>query len=76
MEYSYEDIDKVVNFKTWSEKKKIDELFRIDCYQYTNLGKETTKTEREVVRRKSKAIYKAVTKINQDVGKHLLYAQD
>ena len=35
MEYNYEDITKVLEFKTWTDKRKIDELFRIDCEMYT-----------------------------------------
>jgi len=38
MEYSYEDVEKVINFSSWSDRKKIEELFRIDTYMYTNLG--------------------------------------
>ena len=43
MEYKYEDVDRVVDFVTWNEKKKIDELFRIDSYMHTNLGTDSTK---------------------------------
>lgn len=76
MEYKYSDIEKVLEFKTWSKKRKIDELFRIDCEMYTNLGTDSTKTEREKVKAKSKAIYKTVAKIDASVGKHLLFSMD
>ena len=76
MEYKYSDIEKVLQFKTWSNKRKIDELFRIDCKMYTNLGTDSTKTEREKVKAKSKAIYKTVAKIDASVGKHLLFSMD
>jgi hypothetical protein len=76
MEYKYDDIEKVLQFKTWSNKRKIDELFRIDCKMYTNLGTDSTKTEREKVKAKSKAIYKTVAKIDASVGKHLLFSMD
>tara|TARA_R100001198_G_C5241377_1_gene218801 strand:- start:3053 stop:3283 length:231 start_codon:yes stop_codon:yes gene_type:complete len=76
MEYKYSDIEKVLEFKTWSNKRKIDELFRIDCEMYTNLGTDSTKTEREKVKAKSKAIYKTVAKIDASVGKHLLLSMD
>jgi len=46
MEYSYEDVDKIVEFKSWKDEKKISELFRIDSYMYTNLGTDSTKSER------------------------------
>jgi len=76
MEYNYEDITKVLEFKTWTDKRKIDELFRIDCDMYTNLGTDSTKTEREKVKAKSKAIYKSIAKISPSTGKHLIYSMD
>lgn len=72
MEYNYEDIDKVVNFKTWNNKKKIEELFRIDSYMYTTLGIDSTDKERNVVERKSKAIYKEISKLDPYIGSELL----
>ena len=76
MDYNYEDINNVLEFKTWSNKRKIDELFRIDCDMYTNLGTDSTKSEREEVKKKSKAIYRIITKIDANVGKHLLFSMD
>lgn len=76
MEYRYDDVDKVVDFKTWTKRKKIDELFRIDSYMYTNLGTDSTKREKDDVRRKSKYIYKAVQKLNPSLGKELIYYMD
>ncbi len=74
--YSYDDIDKIVELKTWKRRKKIDELFRIDSWMYTNLGSESTKSEKDEVKRKSKAIYKAVNKINPSIGKSLIFHMD
>tara|TARA_R100000149_G_C5869373_1_gene133555 strand:+ start:1182 stop:1415 length:234 start_codon:yes stop_codon:yes gene_type:complete len=76
MKYGYDDIDKIVGFSTWNEKKKLDELFRIDTWMYTNLGTDSTKTEKEAVRRKSRAIYRAINKINPSIGKNFLYHMD
>jgi len=76
MEYNYEDVDKIVNFSTWSDKKKIDELFRIDCYMYANLGTDSTKKERDQVRKKSRYIYRAINKIDSVLGKELIYNID
>ena len=44
MSYNVEDIDKIVGFTSWSDKKKIDKLLEIDADLYCNLGKESTKT--------------------------------
>lgn len=74
--YGYDDIDKIVEFKTWKRRKKIDELFRIDSWMYTNLGSESTRAEKDAVKRKSKAIYKAVNKISPSIGKSLIFHMD
>jgi len=72
MEYNYEDIEKVLSFTSWSDKKKIDELFRIDAILYTNLGTDSTDKERASVERKSKRIYKEISKIDPVIGSELL----
>jgi hypothetical protein len=76
MEYRYDDVDKILGFTTWSDKKKISELFRIDSYMYTELGKDSTKTERDNVRKKSRYIYKAIHKIDTKLGKELIHHID
>lgn len=73
MEYQYEDVEKVINFSSWSDKKKIDELFRIDCYMYTNLGIDSTQKERDEVEKKSKYIYRAIKKIDPQLGDKLIH---
>jgi len=73
MEYTYEDVEKVLNFSTWSDKKKIDELFRIDCYMYTNLGIDSTQKERDEVEKKSRYIYRAIKKIDPQLGDKLIH---
>ena len=56
MAYTVNDIDKILEFKTWNNRQKIDELLRIDCELYTNLGIESTKTELGDVKKKSRSI--------------------
>ena len=73
MEYKYEDVEKVINFSSWTDKKKIDELFRIDCYMYTNLGIDSTKADRIEVEKKSKYIYRAIKQIDAKLGEGLIY---
>ena len=76
MEYKINDIEKITEFKSWSEKKKIDELLRIDCNMYTNLGTDSTKAERLEVKKNSRRIYRAIKNINQRMGEPLLVAMD
>jgi len=38
MRYKYIDIEKFIQFTSWTDKQKIDELLRIDCSLYAHLG--------------------------------------
>lgn len=72
MSYTYDDLEKVIGFTSWSTKRKIDELFKIDADLYTNLGLDSTDKERNSVSRKSKRIYKEISKIDPVIGSELL----
>lgn len=72
MEYKYNDIEKILGFTSWSNKRKMDELFKIDSDLYTNLGSDSTDKERVSVERKSKRIYKEISKIDPVIGSELL----
>jgi hypothetical protein len=76
MDYKFEDIQKIIDFKSWADKKKIDELLRIDCTMYTNLGLDSLKKDREETKRRSKVIYRAISKIDEVFGKSLIYQMD
>ena len=65
MSYNIDDIEKILNFTSWSKKRKIDTLFEIDADLYCNLGTESSKTEVEKVKRQSRKIYKAVKTIDE-----------
>tara|TARA_R100001463_G_scaffold16959_2_gene43796 strand:+ start:701 stop:934 length:234 start_codon:yes stop_codon:yes gene_type:complete len=76
MRYKFEDIEKILEFKTWTDKNKIDELLRIDCSLYANLGSDSTKTDKETVKKKSRIIYKLIKTIDSVMGESFLYAMD
>lgn len=76
MEYYLKDIEKISEFKTWGTKKKIDELLRLDCQQYTNLGKDSSKQEREEVRKTSRKIYRLIKTIDKELGDKFLHFMD
>jgi ribosomal protein S6 len=59
-----------------TDKEKIDKLLEFDCNMYTNLGTDSTKTEKLEVKRMSKKIYKAIQGINEAIGKSLLQSMD
>lgn len=72
MAYNINDIDKILSFKTWTERQKIDALLKVDCFMYTCLGTDSLKKEREEVQRNSKRIYQAIKTINPEEAKILL----
>jgi len=76
MKYSKELIDKIFNYKSISNIEKINRLLEIDATQYTNCGLETTKTEKAIVKKNSRYIYKVISKINPDIGRQFLEHQD
>ena len=59
-----EKIRKIQGYKTWSTKKKVDELLREDAYMYTNLGIDSTSTDKKKVKTMSRKIYKAISVIS------------
>lgn len=76
MEYKVTDIEKILSFTSWSERRKIDTLLEMDCIQYTNLGSDSTKKDKEQVKRNSRKIYKAIKTINKSIGNEFLLAMD
>ncbi len=76
MKYNINDIEKIVDFTTWSDKQKQDELLKIDASLYCNLGTDSTKSDRELVRKESKKIYRSIQKVNPQLGESLLNAID
>jgi hypothetical protein len=76
MEYTLSDIEKIVEFKTWSNKKKVDELLRLDCIQYTNLVINSSKKEVEEVNKTSRKIYRLIKKVDKELGEKFLHLMD
>jgi len=72
MRYKYEDIKKFMEFKTWTNKDKINTLLEIDCSLYAHLGTDSTKAEKEEVKRKSIEIYRTIKKIDKELGDQFL----
>ena len=72
MRYTFDDIEKIAGFSSWSKKKKVDTLLEIDAYLYANLGKESSKSEIENTKLKSRKIYRIIKTIDEYSGKLLL----
>ena len=75
MAYTIDDINKILSYTSWKDKKKIDTLLQIDADLYTNLGKESSKTQIENVKKASRKIYKAIKTIDEYTGRLLLREQ-
>ena len=75
MSYNIDDIEKILNFTSWSKKRKIDTLFEIDADLYCNLGSDSNRTEVDKVHKQSRRIYKAIKTIDEYTGRLLLREQ-
>ena len=55
-----------------SVKERTDTILELDAIQYTNLGVDSTKAEKNKVKSDSKHLYKQIKGINETDGKLLL----
>ena len=68
--------DKIINDFNLTVKDRSDELLKLDAIQYTNLGIDSSKTEKKEVKVNSKYIYKKIEEIDPESGKHLITSMD
>ena len=68
MAYNFEDLDKFMNFKSWTNRQKIEECLRINAELRCNLGTDSTKAEIKEAGRKWKKMAKAINKIDPIEG--------
>jgi len=68
--------DKIINDFNLTVKDRSDELLKLDAIQYTNLGLDSSKTEKKEVKANSKYIYKKIEQIDPESGKHLITSMD
>lgn len=69
-------VDKILGYKSWSDRRKIDSLLEMDCIMYTELGVDSTKKERDDVKKMSRKIYKAIKSIDPLIGGPMLSSMD
>jgi hypothetical protein len=55
---------KIMSYKTYSVKRKIDALLELDSKMYTERGLDTTVTEMRDTKRASKKIYRMIADIS------------
>ena len=61
-------IKKVLRYKTWSVKKKVDSLLKMDHEMYMELGLDSTKKEVLETKKRSRRIYRAIMQVSPKDG--------
>lgn len=74
MEYKFEDLEKFMQFSTWTAKQKVEECLRINADLRCNLGTDSTKKEIAEADRKWKKMAKAINKVDPVQGSLFLRA--
>lgn len=70
--YTFDDIETILGYTSWNDRRKIDTLLEIDCSLYAHLGTDSTRSEREDVKRKSIEIYRKIKTIDRKLGDEFL----
>ena len=71
-----EEVKRIAEDFNKSIKQRIEELLEVDTNMYTQLGSDSTKSEKEDVKKKSRLIYRAIKDLDNSIGSQLLYYQD
>lgn len=74
--YTFDDIETILGYTSWNDKRKIDTLLEIDCSLYAHLGTDSTRSEREEVKKKSIEIYRKIKTIDRKLGDEFLLTMD
>ena len=75
MDYRFEDVEEILT-KNWCNRCKINHLLHTDAILYQQLGKTSTKAEKDAVKKKSRKIYMAIKKIDPQIGDRLVSSMD
>lgn len=76
MSFNTDKIDKILNYKSVSKKDKISRMLEIDANMYCNLGCDSSTNEKNTVKKNSRYIYRAISKLNKELGTKFLLYQD
>lgn len=63
-----EQIKKVLSYKTWNVKRKVDTLLKMDHEMYMELGLDSTKKEVLETKKRSRRIYRAIMQVSPKDG--------
>lgn len=68
--------EKILSYKTKTDKEKIDALLEFDTMFYTELGYGSPKKDKLQTKKSSRIVYRAIKSINESLGKSLLEHMD
>lgn len=69
-------IEKVLSYKTYTDKRKIDSLLHQLAILWQNTGTDSTKGEIQEVKKKSRMIYRAIKQLDPELGSRFLNTAD
>tara|TARA_R100000541_G_C1892260_1_gene83643 strand:+ start:889 stop:1119 length:231 start_codon:yes stop_codon:yes gene_type:complete len=72
----YYKINKILNYKNYSVRNKIDALLKISEKINCNLESNSTKLELQNAIKNTKTIYKAIKKLDKNTGERFLKLMD
>jgi hypothetical protein len=76
MDFNTETIDKILNYKSVSKRDKISRMLEINAIMYCNLGIDSSLNAKRRVKKNSRYIYRAISKLNKEMGTKFLLYQD
>ena len=59
-----------------TDREKIDELLKINANLHCQLGSDSTKSEKEYVRKLSRVIFRAIKTVDRHIGESFIRTQD
>lgn len=69
-------VDRIINYKTYTKRRKLDTLLELDADIWCNQGSDSTKKEIEEARKMSRIIYRGIKEIDSEMGTQFLRTQD
>ena len=59
-----------------TDREKIDELLKINANLHCQLGSDSTKSDKEYVRKLSRVIFRAIKTVDRHIGESFIRTQD
>ena len=69
-------VERIVNYKTISDKEKMDRLLEMTADIWCNQGIDSTKTEIRDARKRARVIYRGIKELDKETGDLFLRVQD